>query len=68
MTSTQRQARYRAKLRERGAVPVTVIVPDHVVADLQLAAEALRVASHLCLGPLRDPVSGRFVSAKSVLR
>src|SRR5712671_1109549 len=68
MTGAQRQARYRSRLRRGGGVvAVTVMIPASAITDFQLAAEALREATHLSLGPLRDPVSGKLVSAKSVL-
>jgi hypothetical protein len=68
MTGAERQARYRARLRRVGATAVTVMIPAGATPDLYLSAEALRASPHLRFGPLRDPVSGKLVSAKSVLR
>ena len=68
MKGAERSARYRARFRRLGIVQVNVLVPAHAAPDLLLLAEALRAATHLTLGPLRDPISGRLVAAKSVLR
>jgi hypothetical protein len=68
LKGAQRQARYRARLQQQSLVPTTVITPIGAHADLQEQAEALRRAPHLRPGPLRDPISGKLVSAKTVLR
>jgi hypothetical protein len=67
MTSAGRQARFRERQRQLGMIPVTVIVPAQTVADLQQIAAAMRAATHLVPGPLRDPLSGKLVSARHVL-
>src|SRR6266851_180547 len=66
--SAQRQARYRSRQKKAGFTEIALFVPPHAAPDLQLAAEALRQAPHLEIGPLRDPISGKLVSVKSVLR
>jgi hypothetical protein len=63
-----RQARYRVKHRRVGLVDIMVVAPAAASADLQLQAEAMRAFKHLRPGPLRDPISGRLVSVKAVLR
>ena len=67
-TAAVRQARRRARLRESGLIPVTVIMPAGAAADMQEAAEAMRAFPHLRPGPLRDPISGKLVSAAAVLK
>lgn len=66
-TSAQRQARYRARRQAAGLVHVTILVPSEAGPELQLSAEAMRQCPHLLPGPLRDPNSGKLVSARKVL-
>jgi hypothetical protein len=66
-TTAERQASYRAPNRRPGLVTVALLVPAAAIPDLQLAAAAMRRACHLLPGPLRDPISGKLVSAKSAL-
>jgi len=66
--SAKRQARYRARLRQRNLIPTTSMVPIGAVPDLQEIAEALQGAPHLRPGPLRDPISGKLVSVKTARR
>jgi hypothetical protein len=48
-------------------IAVTVMVPPGAVADIQLQAEVMHSFRHLIPGPLRDPSSGKLVSAKAAL-
>jgi hypothetical protein len=59
-----RARRRRAKLSESGIVQLNLWVPVGAAADMRLAAEIMREAPHLRLGPLRDPVSGKFVGLR----
>lgn len=67
LTVSQRVSRYRARKRSIRIVSVTVLVPTGARADLRMLAEALCVEPELRPGPLRNPRSGRLVSAKTVL-
>jgi hypothetical protein len=67
MTNAQRGARWRQRQRELGLSSVCLVIPKHLAPDLVLLAEALRADPHLEPGPLRDRVSGRLLSARSVL-
>jgi hypothetical protein len=59
-----RQARFRSKAIENGWVQCNVWAPAAAAPDLQLQAELLRRHSHLTVGPLRDPFTGRFVALR----
>jgi hypothetical protein len=59
-----RQQRFRSKALEQGWVQCCVWVPEAALPDLQLQAELLRKHSHLSVGPLRDPFTGRFVALR----
>lgn len=67
LSGARRQARWRERQRLSGIAAITIMVPSAAGADLHLLAEAMRAAPHLRPGPLRDPVSGKLVSAKAVL-
>jgi len=43
-------------------------MPAGAAANMQEAAEAMRAFPHLRPGPLRDPISGKLVSAAAVLK
>jgi len=68
LTNAERQARFRAKAAGTGLTSVTLLVPTGAAVDLQLVVQALREWKHLGPGPLRDPLSGKLVSAKTALR
>ena len=68
LTGAQRQPRFRAKVAETGLTSVTLLVPAGAAVDLQLVAQVLREWKHPVPGPLRDPLSGKLVSAKTALR
>jgi hypothetical protein len=59
-----RQRRFRERASANGWVQCNVWVPAAAVPDLQLQAELLRQHSHLSVGPLRDPFTGRFVALR----
>ena len=63
----ERQRKHRARQREAGFVSLTLMVPYEAVAELAIQAEALRTNPKLAPGPLRNPRTGRLISAKSVL-
>ena len=65
-TNAQRQQRKRARLEAAGLVQCNLWVPVSAVAELRLLAAILRAHPHLLPGPLRDPVSGKLVSARSI--
>lgn len=66
MSSRERQAKYLQRQRDKGLVPITVLVPPASVADLKLLAEALRADRSLVLTPVLRGLRG-FVSAKAVI-
>lgn len=67
MTSTQRAARFKAKMIEQGFVQVNVWVPAGVAPDLQRAAELMREApSGERTVRLVNTTTGRVVSLKGV--
>ena len=59
-----RQARFRAEMAAAGFVQCNVWAPSATVPDLQLQAELLRQHPHLTVGPLRDPITGKFVALR----
>jgi len=59
---TRHRVRYSPRLAALGLVHFSGWVPPHVLADLRAAEQAMRDHPHLTIGPLRDPVSGKFVS------
>jgi hypothetical protein len=65
-SNAQRQQRKRERLEAAGLVQCNVWVPASAAAELRLLAELLRAHPHLLPGPLRDPVSGKLVSARNV--
>jgi hypothetical protein len=64
--NARRQRRKRERLEAAGLVQCNVWIPAAAVAELRLLAEILRAYPHLLPGPLRDPVSGKLVSAHKV--
>jgi hypothetical protein len=65
-TNVARQRRKRAKLRARGLKQCNIWVPPSAHADIHLMAELLQQYPHLVPGPLRDPVTGKFVALRHV--
>jgi hypothetical protein len=63
-TNTERQRRKRDKLEGRGLTQCNVWIPEAAKADIHLIAELLRAHPHLVAGPLRDPVSGKYVALR----
>lgn len=64
-TGAERQRRRRERLEQAGLAQCSLWVPVACLAELQQQAELLRAFPHLLPGPLRDPISGRLVSARS---
>jgi hypothetical protein len=60
-SNATRQQRFRSKAIENGWVQCNVWIPAAALPDMQLQAELLRKHSHLTIGPLRDPFTGKFV-------
>ncbi len=64
-----RQQRFRARVAENGWVQCNVWIPAAALPDVQLQAQILRQFPHLTVGPLRDPLTGKFVALRApVLR
>jgi hypothetical protein len=64
LTNAERQRRKRDRFAARGLTQCNVWVPPSAVDDLRLQAELLRDHPHLIPGPLRDPVSGKYVGLR----
>jgi hypothetical protein len=67
-TNAERQRRKRDRFVARGLTQCNVWVPPSAVADLLLQAELLRDHPHLIPGPLRDPISGKYVGLHHLRR
>lgn len=65
ITNAARRGRYRARLSALGLVQYSGWFSPHVLPDLREAEQALRDHPHLTIGPLLDPVSGKFVSRRN---
>ena len=63
-TNAARQRRKRDKLAARGLKQCNIWVPASAHADIHLMAELLVRYPHLIPGPLRDPVTGKFVALR----
>lgn len=69
LSVAQRSARYRARKRSVGIIPITLRAPAATAADLYTVAEALRTRPDLSPALLlKDPRSGRLVSVTRALR
>ena len=68
LTPAEKSRRHRNKQLAAGLIKVTVFVPATSAAEFHLVAEATRARPELILGPLRDSITGRLVSAKFALR
>jgi hypothetical protein len=64
-TNAERQRRKRDKATARGLAQCNVLAPRRVHPDLRLQAEIIQQHPHLVPGPLRDPVSGKYVALRS---
>jgi hypothetical protein len=64
-TNAARQARKRDRLIALGLVQYRGWFFPHVLADLRETEQTLRDHRHLTVGPLLDPVSGKFVSRRN---
>jgi hypothetical protein len=64
LTNAERQRRKRDRFAARGLTQCNVWVPPSAVDDLRLQAELLRDHPHLVPGPLRDPISGKYVGLR----
>jgi hypothetical protein len=64
-TNAERQKEYRKRMRERGLVPVTAYVPADQVGSITLQLSRLcDEGVTLELGPLRNYVTGKLMSAR----
>lgn len=63
-TNAERQARFRALMKEKGLVPVTVYLPHGAALDLVELVQQLQANPHLTFGSLRDPETGKLVGRK----
>jgi type I restriction-modification system DNA methylase subunit len=62
--NAENQHRFRCRAIANGWVQCNVWVPEAALADLKLQGEVLRKYPHLSVGPLRDPVTGKYVPSK----
>lgn len=67
-TNADRQRRKRDRLTAGGLKQCNIWVPASAHPDIHLMAELLQRYPHLVPGPLRDPVTGKFVALRQVRR
>lgn len=60
MTAKERQRKFRENLAQNGLTTVTAIVPEHLMAEVQILCRMLRENPSLELGPVRDSATGKF--------
>jgi hypothetical protein len=63
-TRASRARRFRDKLSANGMVQLNLWVPVGAADDMRILAAIMREHPHLRPGPLRDPVSGKLVTAR----
>lgn len=64
LTSAERQKAHRAKKKQDGLVPVTIMVPAHIASDLKILAAFLNANQWATVGPPKNAETGRLVKMR----
>lgn len=66
MTNAERQAAFRARMREQGLESCTVWVPAELACEIRALAEALCANRDLTPGPVRNVRTGKLGKAAGI--